>query len=192
VRSLLPFFARQVWLPLALLLGLAGCGDVDASAVSFPGTVVYESPSGSYHFHLLEPPWISISINNNSQVLFLVPPTDIAVTVSASAQEADALYSLRVTAQAGDAASNFQAHALQNQWDASKQKSITPVGGDAGIEINWQEAPAVYHREADIDGSTPGTSFLLKFTAKVPLDDDPMIDQMVLSFQPRPTVAGSP
>jgi hypothetical protein len=197
VRSLLHHlaarWARRFWPALAaLLLGAAGCGDVDAGSVSFPGTVVYQSPSGAYHFHLLEPPWIALSVNG--QDVFLVPATDIAVSVSVMTQETDALYSLLISGQAGDAATNFQEHASVQSppWDLSQKHDITPVGGDAGVEISWQEAPAVYHREADINGSTAGTSFLLRFTSKQPLDDDPMIDQMVLSFQPRPSEAGSP
>jgi hypothetical protein len=167
---------------LALAAGAAGCGDIDGGAGGFPGTVVYESPGKDFHFHLLEPPWIPIRLPTG-EIFFLVPPSG-TINITA-AQEADAAYTLHIAFQSGaDAATAFASHAVAG-WDLSKKKTFTTAGNDAGVEINWQESAKVYHREADINGSTAGTSYQMRFTAKTPLGDNTLIDQMVMSFEPR-------
>jgi len=171
-------------LSLVVAAGATGCGDIDGSAGGFPGTVVYESPAKDFHFHLLEPPWIPVKILATGEIFFLVPPEGLIQITSA--QEADAAYTLHIAFQSSaDAATAFAAHVAAG-WDLSKKKTFTTPGADTGVEISWQEAAKVYHREADINGSTAGTSYQMRFTAKTPLGDNALIDQMVMSFEPRP------
>ena len=176
--------ARVVALALLAASSVApalSCGDINGGGGGFPGTVVYESPAKDFHFHLLEPPWIPIKLPTG-EIFFLVPPEGM-ISITA-AQETDAAYTLHIALQNADATSAYQAHII-SAWDLSKKKTFMTPGGDAGIEINWQEGPKVYHREAYVNGSTAGTSYQLRFTAKTPLDDNALIEQMVLSFEPR-------
>jgi hypothetical protein len=169
---------------LALLCASAGCGDVDGSSGNFPGAFAYESPAMDFHFYLLEPPWIPIALPTG-ETFFLVPP-DSTITITAAA-EADADYTLHIAAQSGAATTAFQnaAAAQSPPWNLSQQRTFTTTGGDAGVEISWQEAPQIYHRNSYINGSAAGTSYLMAFTAKTSLAGDQMIEQMVFSFQPR-------
>jgi hypothetical protein len=165
----------------AVLAGLAACGDINGGSGGFPGTVVYESPAKDFHFHLLEPPWIPFKLPTG-ETFFLVPPEG-TITITA-ALESDAAYTLHIAIQSGDANAAFQAHVI-GAWDLSKKQALTTLGGDAGVEISWQEGAQVYHREAYVNGSAAGTSYQLRFTAKTSLANNPLIDQMVLSFEPR-------
>lgn len=172
---------------LALLCAaVAGCGDMDGGAGNFPGAFAYESPAMDFHFYLLEPPWIPVTLPTG-ETFFLVPP-DGTITISPTAvQETDAAYTLHITGQSGDAATAFQAAASAQSpaWNLGNQKTFTTAGGDDGVEISWQEAAAIYHRQAYVNGSAAGTSYELRFTAKVSVASDPMVDQMVFSFEPR-------
>jgi hypothetical protein len=175
---------------LAALAGVAACGDIDGGGGSFPGTVAYESPGQTFHFHLLEPPWVPVTLQD--ETIFLVPASEISVSVTA--QESDALFSLHVAAQSGDAATAFQTQASAHAgvWDLTKKQTFTAVGGQAGVEISWQEEPDVFHREAHVTGASAQTSFQLLFTAKSSLAGDPMIRQMIVSFGPGPNLGVAP
>jgi hypothetical protein len=167
------------------LLGAVGCGDVNGGSEAFPGTVLYQSPSQTYHMRLLEPPWLPVTLQN--ETIFLVPSTSsLSLSVSVTAQESNALYSLHVTPRAGNAPTAFQTSASTQSpaWDLSTKQDLTAVGGQAGVEISWQESATAFHRQANIDGATTGSSFELRFTARKSLADDPMIRQMIVSFGP--------
>lgn len=167
---------------LALSLGLVGCGDINGSD-PFAGTVMFSSADASYHIRILEPPWIPVTAQG--QTLFVVPDTSISLsakTVSVS----DALYTLQVTPRPGNAATAFQtsASAQSPPWDLSATQTVVATGGQAGVDISWQESATVYHREAHIDGASANASFELLFTGPKPLPDDNMILEMIISFGP--------
>ena len=166
---------------LLALLGAAGCGDIDGGE-PFAGTVLYQSTGQSYHLRMLEPPWVPVTIQG--QTVFVVVSTSL--TVSASLKESDAMYSLHVNPQSGDAASSFQASAAAQSppWDLSQRQTRTTVGGQSVVEISWQESAGVFHRQAHIDGANASSSFQLYFTGKKSMADDAMILQMIVSFGP--------
>jgi hypothetical protein len=175
---------RSFLLPLLLacLAGSAGCGDIDGGSEPFPGTVMYVSPQQTYHLRLLEPPWLPVTLQ--SETVFLVPSSTLSVSVTS--KESDALYSLHVTPRPGNALSSFQTSASGQSppWDLGAKQEVTVAGGQAGLDISWQESATVFHREAHIDGDSAASSFELRFTGRKPLADDPMILQMILSFGP--------
>jgi hypothetical protein len=177
-------FGLCVALGATLVWGAAGCGQIDGGSEAFPGTTVYESPGQTYHLRFLEPPWVPVTLQ--SETTFLVPSS--ALSVSATADESDALYSLHVSSQPGNALSAFQtsASAQSPPWNLNTKQTITAVGGQSGLDISWQESESVFHREAHIDGATTASSFELLFTGRKPLADDTMILQMIVSFGPGP------
>ncbi len=167
---------------ILLSLGLVGCGEVNGSD-PFAGTVKFVSADQSYHLRMLEPPWIPVTVQG--QTLFVVPDTSISLsakTVSVS----DALYTMQVTPRPGNAATAFQnsASAQTPPWDLSAKQTVVATGGQSGLDISWEESATVYHREALIDGATANNSFELLFTGPMPLADDGMILQMIISFGP--------
>ena len=173
---------------LLLFLALAGasasCGDINGGSEPFPGTVAYVSSQNAYHLRLLEPPWLPVTLQG--ETVFLVPSSTLSVSVSS--KESDALYSLHVTPQPGNALTSFQtsASAQTPPWDLGAKQDVTAVGGQAGLDISWQESATVFHREAHIDGDSAASSFQLLFTGKKSLAGDPMILQMIISFGPGP------
>ncbi len=169
---------------LALSLALVGCGDINAGSQPFAGTVSYTSPDKAYHLQLLEPPWVPVTLP--TETVFLVPSS--IISVSAAAEESDAIYTLHVTPRPGNAAAAFQssASAQTPPWDLSTRQSVVVIGGQSGLDISWQESATVYHREAHIDGATSASSFELLFTGPKPLAGDGMILQMIISFGPGP------
>lgn len=186
MSGLLDFLAPRFLVLIALSAGAMamGCGAINGGAEPFPGTVIYESPGQTYHLHLLEPPWLSVTLQ--SETVFLVPSSSL--TISVTAMESDALYSLHITARPGNALTAFQtsASAQTPPWDLNAKQTVTAAGGQSGLDISWQESATVFHREAHIDGATASTSFELRFTGHQSLADDPMILQMIIGFGPGP------
>jgi hypothetical protein len=170
-------------LVVPMTFGVAACGDIDGSQ-PFAGTTLYQSPTKSFHLRLLEPPWLPVTLQG--ETVFVVPSN--ALSVSVTAQESDALYSLHVTPRTGNALTAFQtsASAQTPPWDLNTRQTVTASGGQSGVDISWQESAAVFHREANIDGASAATSFELRFTSGKSLADDPMILQMIVSFGPGP------
>ncbi len=180
---------RNFVFTLGLVVGVAasagaiGCGAVNGSSSSFPGTVTYESSGGEYAFNLLEPPWLPVL--TSSEAVFVVPPHIFTLP-----DEQGALYSLHIYRQNTDAASAAQAE-LQTHTSAEMNKGPTSVAsgtGSTGVEMSWNESATVYHRDAYINMGA-GVSFRMHFSAAVPLADDNMISQMIGSF--RSATAGS-
>jgi hypothetical protein len=163
------------------ILAASACGDIDGGKVPFAGAARYQEPSGAYELRLLQPPWIPVTISG--MTLFVVPPTEVFNT---NAKESDMLYSLHILGVGGDPASALAAAATP-AWGASSPLPVTALSGAAGLEVSWQEAPGVFHREVFL-GTSSGPTFQLHFTAKTSLADDPMITQMILSFAPRGTI----
>jgi hypothetical protein len=186
-RHLLRFVPR--WFLLASLVGGVGCGDINGGDEPFPGTVTYESPGQTYHLRLLEPPWFPVTLK--SETVFLVPSGSVSAP-PVTIQESDALYSLHVTPRPGNALTAFQtqARAQTPPWNLETKQTVTAVGGQAVLDISWQELPTVFHREAHIDGSSSSSSFELLFTGGKSLAGDAMILQMILSFGPGPAGGG--
>jgi hypothetical protein len=181
-RVSLPVWPLWLSLWLSLACGAAACGDIDGGNQPFAGTTLYESPSKSFHLRLLEPPWLPVTLQG--ETIFLVPSSTLSV--SATSKESDALYSLHVTPRAGNALTAFQTSAGTQSppWDLNTRQTVTAFGGQSGLDISWQESASVFHRQAHIDGANAASSFELRFTARKPLADDPMILQMIVSFGP--------
>jgi hypothetical protein len=182
--------ARLLHLGLALLVGMGlvggaavGCGDIDGGNEPFAGTARYQDPMGSFELRLLEPPWLPVTLSG--QLVFVVPPNAV---LSSTLKESDMLYSLHVIGVGGDPESALAAAMAANpSVTVTNQRKVTAVSGASGVEVAWQEAPTVYHREAFL-GTAGGPTFFLHFTAKGPIGDDAMITQMVISFAPRGTI----
>jgi hypothetical protein len=165
-----------------------GCGDIDGGQQPFAGTVLYQDIQGQFELRLLAPPWVAVPPVTPGVTIFVVMPD----AVSLASTEADAPYSLDVTATTGAAASALRAAAAAASppWDLSKQRSVRTASGATGGEIDWQEAGPVYHREVFVDA--PATSaFHLHFSAKTPIAGDVMISQMILSFTPKNAAVSS-
>jgi hypothetical protein len=171
--------ALSVVLLAALSLGGAGCGDMDGSK-PFAGTSRYQEKTGAYELRLLEPPWVPLTIQG--QLIFVVFPSDVINTML---KETDALYTLHINSVGGDPDGALVA-ARTSSWGSSSPEPVLAVSGAAGVEVSWQEAPTIYHREVFL-GTAAGPTFYLHFTAQTPLADDGMVTQMILSFAPRGT-----
>jgi hypothetical protein len=148
--------------------------------------IVYNSPARDFHFHMLQPPWIPVPLP--TETFFVVPPTEVVGIPS----EADALYSMHIDRQTGDARAAFSAAAGAQQppWDLDQSQTLKAGAVAMGVEMSWQETPTVFRRDAYINGAAADTSFRLRFTAKRSMRDDPMIAQMIASFEPRPSGPG--
>ncbi|HEY2899349.1 MAG TPA: hypothetical protein VGL59_02150 [Polyangia bacterium] len=162
-----------------------GCGGVDAGSASFPGTVVYESPSSEYQFNLLEPPWRETV--SQSETIFVVPSKIVTLLPS----ESDSTYTLHIYRQNTDAASALQADAPSRTpvESSSGPTTVASESGSTGVEMSWQENASVYHRDAYINIAA-AVSFRMHFSAAVPLVDNDMVTQMIASFR-APPAAGS-
>jgi len=175
---------RLLRLGLALLLGIGlGCGDIDGGNQPFAGTARYQDPTGAFELRLLEPPWLPVTLSG--QLTFVVPPNSVPTS---TLKETDMLYSLHVIGVGGDPESALAAAMAANpSVTVTNQRKVTAASGASGVEVAWQEAPTVFHREVFL-GTSGGPTFFLHFTAKSPIADDAMITQMVLSFAPRGTI----
>ena len=163
---------------------LAGCGDTDGESAHYPGTVVYNSPDGAFHFHYLSPPWLPVRLPGMMTPIFLVPPTEISGVLT----EADAPYTLHVDPIGAPAAQAISdsARALSPPVAAERMHDVVVPGGKAaGREMSWQESAMVFHREAYLSAAQTGSSFRMRFTARRDIADDPLIGQMITSFEPR-------
>jgi hypothetical protein len=176
-----------VWFGWCLALApalVAGCGDVDAGSTPFAGTVLYTDPAGAYRFNLVEPPWIPDPLD--SVTVFAVPPSDLSAVTDLSA----ALYTLHIDTVIGTPESsrnNEERSVFGTATGASSSQSaegtIRTVAGDDAYELAWIPSAGLYEQDVFVAGPTSAT-FRLQFGAKVPIADDPMITQMILSFQP--------
>jgi len=177
---------RGCLVALGILLGGAGlsCGEVDGNSAMFPGTVVYQSPTGEYAFNLLEPPWRETV--SSSETIFVVPEKILMLLPS----EDGALYSLHIYRQNTDAASALQADAPARTPNDGTTGPVTVSSGtgSTGVEMSWK-ASSVYHRDAYVTIAT-GLTFRLHFSAATPLADDQMITQMIASFRPASAAGG--
>jgi hypothetical protein len=173
-----------VWLLAWSSVLAAGCGDVDAGSTPFAGTVLYTDPAGAYQFNLVEPPWIPDTFDGVT--VFVVPPSDLSAVTDLSA----ALYTLHVDTVIGTPESNRDNEAsavFATATEASRSQiaegTVRTVAGDQAYELAWIPSSGLYERDAFLAGPTSAT-FRLQFGAKVPLADDAMITQMLLSFEP--------
>jgi hypothetical protein len=156
----------------------AGCGQVDGGSEPFVGTVLFQDPAGGYTLHLLEPPWIPITVE--TVTTFVVPPDDATVSL----QESDALYSLHVDPLAGAPAAALAATTAGLPGaGGAKPQNVRTASGATGVELAWQEAATLFHRDAFLAGPS-GQTFRMHFTAKRSIAGDPMISQMIVSFAP--------
>lgn len=174
--------AARLAIAIAASIAVAGCGEQDGESTHFPGTVAYDSPDGAYHFHYLSPPWIPVKLLGMATPVFVVPPPEITSVTS----EADAPFSLRIEPVAAPAEQAIQerARTLSPPLPADRIRDVMSLtGGRAGQELSWQEG-SVFRREAYLAGAQAGSSFRLRFTAQRDIAADPMITQMIVSFEP--------
>jgi len=171
------------WLTLAPVL-IAGCGDVDAGSTPFAGTVLYTDPAGAYQFNLVEPPWIPDALDDVT--VFAVPPSDLSAVTDLSA----ALYTLHIDTVIGTPESERNSEELAVFGTATGASSlqiaegtVRTVAGDDAYELAWIPSSGLFERDVFLAGPTSAT-FRLQFGAKAPIADDPMITQMILSFEP--------
>lgn len=167
-------------------LSIAGCGDVDAGSQPFPGTILYQDPMGAFEFRLLEPPWIPpfvVTYLGISETFSVVPPPDATVTTDPTILLNEAYYSLQFSKVTGDPAMAMATVVGTIPGGAGvPTNAIETAAGSSGVEMAWQEATTVYHRDAFLAGSGTPT-FRLHFTAVNPIDDDDMVSQMINSFK---------
>jgi hypothetical protein len=163
----------------------AGCGDVDAGSTPFAGTVLYTDPAGAYQFNLVEPPWIPSSFDDVT--VFAVPPSDLTQVTDLSA----ALYTLHVDTVIGTpeiSRDNEESAVFDTATGGTSTFQISEgvvrtVAGDDAYQLAWIPSSGLYERDVFLAGPSSPT-FRLQFGAKVPIADDPMITQMIVSFEP--------
>src|SRR5215831_6457340 len=129
-------------------LSASGCGDIDGSSEPFPGTILYQDPNGAFEFRLLEPPWIPPFIYS-SQTFSVVPPTNATISADPTVLLAQALYSLQFSAVTGDPATAMAVvkGTIPGGATTVPTTSVQTAAGSSGVEMAWQEAVAVYHRD---------------------------------------------
>ena len=175
---------------IVMVGGTGACGEQDGGSDRFPGTVIYDSPDATYHFHYLSPPWIAVKLPGVSSPVFMVPPVDLSAGITPT--EADAPYSMRVEAvgMSFDQAIAASAGAVAPPVPAERIFDVlAPDHSRIGREMSWQEGTTVFRREADLAGAQAGACFRMRFTAKSDMSGNAMIAQMMASFQPRPSSA---
>jgi hypothetical protein len=172
----------------ALAVGsTAGCGDIDASTAQYPGTILYQDPEGGFEFRLLQPPWLPPFLYKFEDLRLtysVVPPPDATVTTNLEVILGQALYSLQFSKVTGDPAAAIAEvkGSLPGGTTVDPGGPVSNVTGSSGVEMAWQTEPEVYHRDVFLAG--PGTpTFRLLFTAKQPISDDAMVNQMISSFR---------
>ena len=177
--------------PLGLLVcalavsSAVGCGDIDADSAQFPGTILYQDPNGAFEFHLLQPPWIPPFVYPGLEVTFsVVPPPDATVSADPTVLLAEALYSLQFSKVTGDPATAMAEvkGTIPGGGTAVPSGMVTAASGSTGVEMAWQEAEGMFHRDAFLAGSGTPT-FRLHFTAQKEIAEDDMVGQMISSFR---------
>jgi hypothetical protein len=163
------------------------CGDVDAGSAQFPGTILYEDPGNGFQFRLLEPPWIPpfvVAIADMQVTFSVVPPPDATITADPTILLSQALYSLQFSTVTGDPASAMATvkGTIPGGVTTVPTGMIVAASGASGVEMAWQEADSIFHRDAFLAGSGTPT-FRLHFTAQREIADDPMVAQMISSFR---------
>jgi hypothetical protein len=170
------------------VVSTAGCGDVDGGSAQFPGTILYQDPTGAFEFRLLQPPWLppfryvypDLEIDLTFSV---VPPIDATITTDVEVLLGEALYSLQFGRVTGDPATAMAAVKGTIPGGGTVPTiAVATSGGSAGVEMAWQEKPTVFHRDAFL--ASPGTAtYRLHFTAQKEIANDNGISQMISSFR---------
>lgn len=162
----------------------AGCGQIDGANEPFAGTVLYEDPQGDFSLRILQPPWLP-ALKYQGKTFFVVPPSDATISTDPLVILAEALYSLHV-----DAAGGAPPDAMQSiksglpVTSMARDRDVRTASGATGMELSWKEAEELFHRDAFLAGSGTPT-FRLHFTARRDVGDDPMVGQMIASFDTR-------
>lgn len=164
-----------------------GCGDIDGGSEPFPGTILYQDPDGGFEFRLLEPPWIPpfvVTYQEVKQTFAVVPPANATISADPTVLLAQALYSLQFYKVTGDPATAMAQvkGTLPGGATTVPMNEVLTASGSTGVEMAWQEAAAIFHRDAFLAGSATPT-FRLHFTAQKAIDDDAMVAQMINSFR---------
>jgi len=176
--------AQVSWLGLLLTAaGGTGCGDIDAGSTPFAGTVLYADPAGAYQLRLLEPPWIPATFYDLT--VFVVPPSDLNDVTDLSA----ALYTLHVDTVLGTPEGSRDSEELGVFATATAatlqlaEGHLRTVSGADAYEVSWSPSAGLFERDVFLAAPSSAT-FRLQFGAKLPISDDAMITQMILSFEP--------
>jgi hypothetical protein len=170
---------------LASAAAAAGCGDINAADEPFVGTVLYEDPAGAFSLRLLQPPWLP-PLKFQGRTIFVVPPSDATISTDPTIVLGEALYSLQIDPPGGTApmdAMQAVKAGLPATAVAVEDAPVTTAFGATGMELAWQMG-LQYHRDAFLAAAGTPT-FRLHFTAQRDIGDDPMVAQMIASFDPR-------
>jgi hypothetical protein len=162
-----------------------GCGDIDGDSAQFPGTILYQDPAGAFEFRLLQPPWIPPFIYPGLDVTFaVVPPPDATISADPTVLLTEALYSLQFSKVTGDPATAMAnvKGMIAGGGSSVPTGMVTAASGSTGVEMAWQEAEGMFHRDAFLAGSGTPT-FRLHFTAQKEIAEDDMVGQMISSFR---------
>jgi len=168
-----------------------GCGDIDASSEPFPGTILFQDAEGGFEFRLLQPPWLPpfvvtymLPTSTLRMTFSIVPPVNATVTTDVSVLLKEALYSLQFSKVTGDPAAAMAEvkGSLPGGTTIDPMNDVLTASGTSGVEMAWQEGEALFHRDAFLAGTATPT-FRLHFSAQKPIDDDPMVAQMINSFR---------
>jgi hypothetical protein len=168
---------------LALLAAVPACGDVNANDQPFAGMVAYKDPAGAFSLRLLEPPWLG-PISFDGETAFFVPPSNATITTDATVVLAEALYTLQVLSVPGSPTELATGLAAAVAPNVPTQAMETTASGASAAEVSWQDSGTVFHRDAFVAAPSTAT-YELVFTAKKAIADDPMIGQMIVSFEPK-------
>jgi hypothetical protein len=181
MRAALRFFACALMASSAV-----GCGDIDGGSAQFPGTILYQDPAGAFEFRMLQPPWIPPFVHPLlPDVTFsVVPPPDATVSADPTVLLGEALYSLQFSKVTGDPASAMASvkGTIAGGGMSVATEEVTAASGSTGVEMAWQEAEGMFHRDAFLASSGTPT-FRLHFTSKKEITDDDMVAQMITSFR---------
>jgi hypothetical protein len=171
-------------LACALVVSSAvGCGDIDGDSAQYPGTILYQDPAGAFEFRLLQPPWIPPFVYPGLDVtISVVPPPDATVSADPTILLAEALYSLQFSKVTGDPATAMATVKGTITGGGTVATDEVMSASSTGVQMAWQEADAMFHRDAFLAGSGTPT-FRLHFTAKKEISDDEMVGQMISSFR---------
>ena len=163
-----------------------GCGDIDGDNAQFPGTILYQDPAGAFEFRLLQPPWIPPFVHPAlpDMTFSVVPPPDATVSADPGVLLGEALYSLQFSKVTGDPATAMAdvKGTIPGGGTAVPTGMVMAASGSTGVEMAWQEAEGMFHRDAFLAGTGTPT-FRLHFTAKKEIAEDDMVGQMISSFR---------
>jgi hypothetical protein len=114
----------------------------------------------------------------------VVPPADATISADPTVLLGEALYSLQFSKVTGDPAAAMASvkGTIPGGGTSVPTAEVTAASGSTGVEMAWQEAEGMFHRDAFLASSGTPT-FRLHFTAQKEISEDDMVAQMINSFR---------